>query len=112
MTNCEVTAQIDAASVGNAATVQEYRAKWRCVNETKRVNPDHWTAVAASAQRRGGTIHPSSMATHRKMNIGLLTLDGSLCKSCATTSSRVSLKITSYFPTDGREPYGGRTHRH
>jgi hypothetical protein len=27
--------QIDAASVGNAATVQEYRAKRRRVNETK-----------------------------------------------------------------------------
>jgi hypothetical protein len=35
MTNCEVTAQIDAAGVANAATEQEYRANWRCVNESK-----------------------------------------------------------------------------
>jgi hypothetical protein len=29
------TGHIDAAGVANAATVQEYRAKWRRVNETK-----------------------------------------------------------------------------
>jgi hypothetical protein len=35
-----VTVQIDAAGIGKAATVQEYRAKWRRVNEAKSVEVD------------------------------------------------------------------------
>jgi hypothetical protein len=35
MTVFGVTVQIDAADVGNAATLQEYASKCRCVNETK-----------------------------------------------------------------------------
>ena len=54
MTNYEVTAQIDAASVANAATVQEYRANWRCVNETN--------APGTSPNRRGIGLTP--MDTH------------------------------------------------
>jgi hypothetical protein len=34
------------------------------------------------------------MAAHRKMNIGLLNLAGSLSRKCAITPSRVSLKLT------------------
>jgi len=34
------------------------------------------------------------MAAHRKMNIGLLNLGGSLSRKCAITPSRVSLKLT------------------
>jgi hypothetical protein len=42
--------------------VQEYRAKWRRVNETKTVVSDDWTAVTASVLRQ---LAPSIRAAWR-----------------------------------------------
>ena len=44
--------------------------------------------------KAAGTIDPSSMAAHRKLNKGLLNLGESWSRKCAITPSRVSLKLT------------------
>jgi putative transposase len=60
------TGHIDAAGVANAATVQEYRAKWRRVNETNPLERADETPPDGLATSHGASVDPAHFAKAEK----------------------------------------------